>query len=164
VTHLVTRLHTSDYALDVGTHQCQRRRRIDICQSNFRCLAVEHGDESSAHHSDESERLVLVLSRGDLHNLSAADNMKMVNIYAAYRGTYRDPHEYQDIRADQTITNISSLRRLGLLGKGDSPINQEWLAKVEADQTNSGRHHRQDRPFEPPQGSCKERMRAGACY
>jgi hypothetical protein len=106
---------------------------------------------------------VLVLSRGDLFKLSAT---AMMNCYYwdAFRDTYRDPHEHQDIRADQAVANVGGLRRVGLLGKGHSPIDQERLAKVEADQTDSGRYHRQDRPLEPPQGGRKERMRAGASH
>jgi hypothetical protein len=78
MTYLMTRLHTSDNALDVGTHQCQRRRRVDICQSNFRGFAVEHGDESSTHHSNEPERFVLILPCGDLYKLSATGITKSV--------------------------------------------------------------------------------------
>jgi hypothetical protein len=46
-----------------------------------------------------------------------------------------DADEDNDVRANQSISNVGRLRRLGLLGEVDSSFDQKWLAEVEGNQT-----------------------------
>jgi hypothetical protein len=62
-TYFVASLHACNNALDIRTHQRQRRCRVDICKPDLCRLTVKHRYQPSSHHRDESERLVLVLAR-----------------------------------------------------------------------------------------------------
>jgi hypothetical protein len=47
-----------------------------------------------------------------------------------------------------------------LLGKGDGPVDQKWLTKVEPNQAQAWRDDSQYRPFESSQGGREQRVSA----
>ena len=66
--------------------------------------------------------------------------------------------EDYDVCSDQPVADVCCLRCILLLGELDCPFDQEWLAKVESDEAESGWHDSQYGPFQLFQCHSKERM------
>jgi hypothetical protein len=71
----MTGLHARYDALNIGTHECERRCCVHIHQGDLGGLIVEHRNQTAPHLCDEPVREVHVLPGGDLFQPLANSNM-----------------------------------------------------------------------------------------